>query len=433
MNGENKDENQILNRNGYDGINIKEFCRLLSASAASGTLKKAVFSRPSASENEKAIRINVTPYGALSGAATKIAVESFYKDGRTLRDNIKAENLYERALTLTSQYRQANLITETDEYQLMVSKKGKATLISSKKPTSGSGDSKNDDAASSHENKNAHNRQKKYIFNGTEPFLRELGISSAEGRVHDKKQSKFRQINRFTELLDDVYDKLPSSGTLNVCDLCCGKSYLSFAVYEYLSNVRGRDVKMLCVDRKQNVIEYCADVAKRTGADGMTFVCSDINESSVYENTFGDSNIHLVVSLHACDTATDAVLRRAVAMGARVILSTPCCHHELNGKINCEPLSFITRRSMTSQRLTETVTDSLRALMLEIEGYHTDIVELIDPDETPKNLLIRAVRRRGGTIINNEKIDEYNKIIDFLGLNGSFYDIYKSRGDKIER
>ena len=432
MSGENKGENQNTKKNGYDVIIIEEFCRLVSASASSGTLKKAVFSRPSAPKNETALRINVTPFGPYSGAATKIAVESFYQDGRTLRDNIKAENLYERALALAAKFRQANLITEAEQYQLMVSKKGKATLICSKTQTASNSDSKNDDAANSHESQNSHNRQKKYIFDGTELFLRELGISSAEGRVHDKKQSKFRQINRFTELLDDVYDKLPSSGTLNVCDLCCGKSYLSFAVYEYLSTVRGRDVKMLCVDKKQNVIEYCDDVAKRTGADGMTFVCSDINDSSVYENAFGDSTIHLVVSLRACDTATDAVLRRAAAMGARVILSTPCCHHELNGKINCEALSFITRRSMTSQRLTETVTDSLRALMLEIESYRTDIVELIDPDETPKNLLIRAVKRRRGAIMNNDKIDEYNKIIDFLGLHGSFYDIYKSRGDKIE-
>ncbi len=177
---------------------------------------------------------------------------------------------------------------------------------------------------------------------------------------------------------------------------------------------------MIGVDRKTDVIAYCEDVARKIGADGLSFVAADVSDDDVYKR-FGGV-VDLVVSLHACDIATDIVLRRTVKLGARVILSTPCCHHELYGKLRAPELSFITSHSMLSQKLNDAVTDGLRVKMLEAEGYKTSTVELIDPDETPKNVMIRAVKARGR---DERRISEYNAIVDFLGIGGSYYDIYR--------
>ncbi len=325
---------------------------------------------------------------------------------------------YLSSLAAEFRYRQGNLSAGGREAQYIVSKKGKVTV-------SGAG-SLRDALASqpgSAEISEGVDSEKRYFWHGGEPWLIALGISDKSGRVHDKRRSKFRQINRFTELLDDVYGELPQEGELKVCDLCCGKSYLSFAVYEYLTKKRGRRVNMLAVDRKRDVIEYCAGVASAIGADGLHFVAADVADGAVYEPMFGrDGEVDLTVSLHACDIATDLVLRRAVKLSSRVIMSTPCCHHELYGKINSAPLSFITSHSMLSQKLTDAVTDGLRVKMLEVEGYRVETVELIDPDETPKNVLIRARRRQSAD--REKHISEYNSIIKFLGLSGSYYDIY---------
>ena len=183
---------------------------------------------------------------------------------------------------------------------------------------------------------------------------------------------------------------------------------------------------MLAVDRKADVISYCRRVANDVGADDLHFVAADIADESVYDEAFGAGTaVDLTISLHACDIATDLVLRRAVKMRSRVILSTPCCHHELYGKIKSEPLSFITSHSMLSQKLTDAVTDGLRVKMLEVEGYRVETVELIDPDETPKNVMIRARLRKSHGYDRRRLTDEYNAIIDFLGLFGSYYDIYR--------
>ena len=233
-------------------------------------------------------------------------------------------------------------------------------------------------------------REKCYILRGDEPFLQALDVSDKSGRVYDKKQSKFRQINRFLELLRDVEDHLPAKGTLRVCDLCCGKSYLSFAVYHYLTAVKGRDVRMTCVDLKPDVIENCSAIAKGLNFDGLEFLCGDVANYQVEEG----GHVHLVVSLHACDTATDLVLHKAMAWQSEVILSTPCCHHELNHTIDCPELSCIAEHSMLRQKLCDAATDALRLLLLEAHGYTTAALELIDPEETPKNVMLRAIRKK---------------------------------------
>ncbi len=394
---------------------IMRFSQLAEHAAIAGALRKVTLSVPSTDAPYKKVTLSLY---VDSSDSLMVSAEMLQDDGKMIRKNHAPDSIRSLLSELLPKYSRANLLTPSAEAQLMTSKKGKTTLI---------GEANVKRALESGElaqTKTGNNDKKKYIFDGGEKWLYLLGISNSDGRIHDKKQSKFRQINRFTELLDDVYDKLPQTGTLNVCDLCCGKSYLSFAVYEYLTAHKHRTVNMLGIDRKRDVIEYCNETAKKIGADGLHFVAADIGEDKVYTDAFGDGDIHLTVSLHACDIATDIVLRRAVLMKSRIILSTPCCHHELYGKLNSQPLCFITDHSMLAQKLNDAVTDGLRVRMLEVEGYRVDTVELVDPEETPKNILIRAVKRKNS--VNREKLaEEYKKIIEFLGLSGSYYDIYK--------
>lgn len=395
---------------------ISQFTSLISGAVENETLSRLTLSRPTRADLPT--KVTSTLYRSKSGEVM-VATESMTADGKCIRKNRSKHDATEHLSSLTAEYRQGNLAVGGREAQYIVSKKGKVSLT-------GAGavrDVLSSSSSSAAPISVGADNEKRYFWQGDEPWLIALGISDASGRVHDKRRSKFRQINRFTELLDDIYGELPPEGELNVCDLCCGKSYLSFAVYEYLTEKRGRRVNMLAVDRKQDVIEYCASVAASVGADGLLFVAADIANESVYDDAFGkDAKVDLTVSLHACDIATDLVLRRAVKLSSRVIMSTPCCHHELYGKIKSAPLSFITSHSMLSQKLTDAVTDGLRVKMLEVEGYKVETVELIDPDETPKNVLIRAHRRSSAD--REKRISEYNSIIEFLGLSGSYYDIY---------
>lgn len=233
-------------------------------------------------------------------------------------------------------------------------------------------------------------RKKNHILSGAEPFLIRLGISDGQGRVHDKKQPKFRQINHFLELIRDAESCLPEDGPLGICDLCCGKSYLSFAVYHYFTAIRHRQVRMVGVDMKAEVMDDCNAIARELGMDGLSFVCADV---SLYEFGGAKDCPDMVISLHACDTATDRVLDRAISWGARLILSTPCCHHEMMRRLDCPALDFIAGHSMLKQKLCDAATDALRLKRLEAAGYEVAALELIDPEETPKNVMLRGIRR----------------------------------------
>ncbi len=393
-----------------------EFLALLSEAAEIGVPFKAVLSKPR--ENGSVKKITYSPYKSKSGVLIK--EESLAGNGKMISKNYTPDELCSRVSDNLLHFMQGNITVGDASAQYMISKKGREGFIG------GSSVRKILQSGSLSLENTAHNRQKNYFFDGSEKWLYELGISDHDGRIHDKKRAKFREIERFTELLDDVYSKLPSTGRLNVCDLCCGKSYLSFAIYEYLTAVKKREVRMLCADLKADVINFCADAAMRIGCEGMIFKSGDVSENVIYDDAFGGEKVHLVVSLHACDTATDIVLRRAVKLDADLILSTPCCHHYLNGRLTgCRELSFITSHSMLSQKLTDAVTDGLRAKMLEIEGYSVETVELIDPEETPKNVMIRASKKKS-RIGREVLLREYNDIVSFFKLEGSYYDIYSS-------
>ena len=348
---------------------------LIALAAQSGALKKAVFSKP----DDPDLQRTVITLRRIGGRVMAQA-ESLRTDNKAMHENIPAENAA-RFTALAEGFGQVNLITTVGSCELRRSKSGNRTLLGGENLRKAL---QKDDAPTAAISSN--NRQKSYILSGKEPFLRLLDVSDENGRVRDKKQSKFRQINRFLELTRDCLSHLPSEGELRICDLCCGKSYLSFAAYHYFANVLGRKVRMTGVDLKPDVVEYCNGVAKKLGFDGLEFLCGDISKYHAGEK------VHLVISLHACDTATDLVLSKAVEWQADVILSTPCCHHELNHTLYCPQLSFIAEHSMLRQKLCDAATDALRLKRLESLGYSVSALELIDPEETPKNIMLRALR-----------------------------------------
>ncbi len=362
----------------YEGTYL-ELCELIVHSASKGALRKAVFSK---SEDRSIIKAAASPISV--GGSACLQIEFFHTDNKATHKNIVlGENAASDILQVALGFGQINLLTALGDCELRTSKSGKCTLIGSDKLKRKLDLSAQIVPASVH-----NNREKRYILDGSEPFLTYLGVSDKNGRIYDKKQSKFRQINRFLELVRDVEDKLPKD-ELRICDLCCGKSYLSFAVYHYFANIKGYKVSMTGIDLKSDVIEHCSRTARDLGFDGLEFVSGDIR---AYKTDIPPS---LVISLHACDIATDIVLEKAAEWQADVILSTPCCHHEMNKVISSPSLSFITDYSMLRQKLCDAATDALRLKRLEAHGYSTAALELIDPDETPKNVMLRAVRKRG--------------------------------------
>jgi len=350
------------------------FAALIQDSASSGGLKSVTFHSPA---NGKVLKVR----GSLKriGQNTVLQLESFLTEGRVSQENVPISQIPEAALQLLEAFKKADLADSGGSASLMISKKGSVTLL--KKGRIG----ENAVPVTVSEN----NRQKNYLLRGDEPFLFALGVSDKNGRVHDKKQSKFRQICRFAEYIVEAEKKLKREGTLTVCDLCCGKSYLSFAAYHVLTAVCGRQVSMTCVDLKQSVMEYCRQIAAYSRMDGMHFICMDVGAY------VPDGKVDLVISLHACDTATDMVLDFAARHGADAILATPCCQHQLYAEMNCPTLDFIGERPLLRQKFCAVATDALRLLKLEAAGYKTDATELIDPEDTPKNVMLRAYRRKG--------------------------------------
>lgn len=239
----------------------------------------------------------------------------------------------------------------------------------------------------------SHNRQKKYLIEegSRVPFMEDLGVMSREGKIIRAKYDKFKQINRFLEFIEDIVPKLPTDRRVQIIDFGCGKSYLTFAMYYYLRILRNYDISIVGLDLKEDVIEHCNQLKDRYGYDRLTFVCGDI---STYQEA---DTVDMVVTLHACDTATDYALAKAVRWKAAVILSVPCCQHELNGQIENELLKPVLKYGLLKERMSALLTDGIRANLLEQNGYDVQVLEFIDMQHTPKNILIRAVRKEGLT------------------------------------
>lgn len=371
-----------------------DFIELVKLSVTTETLKKLVLSRPKESEITKIS-------GRLcSHRERRILALEYSLPGNTVSHKNLGESEIEQYLAeALGSYMQANLITTEGECEWKISRSGKEALLGADKLKKRlSGEREGFESAIE-----ALDKRKNYLLSGNEDFLIALGISDATGRVHDKKQAKYRQINRFLEHIEDIYPHLPKEGTLNVYDLCCGKSYLSFAVYYYLTKRKSREVRMLGIDLKRDVISWCEALAKRLGYTGMSFIYDDV------KNTPRDTVPDMVISLHACDIATDIVLDTAVELGARVILSTPCCQRYLSSKIDSLPLSFVTRYPHLKMKLSEVLTDALRAVHLSSHGYSVGVLELTDPENTPKNTLIRAIKSK-----DSGSSEEYDEALKFL-------------------
>ena len=234
----------------------------------------------------------------------------------------------------------------------------------------------------------SHNRVKQYILKEgiPVPFLMDLGVMNKEGKVHTHSYDKFKQINRFLEFIEDILPSLQKDREVTILDFGCGKSYLTFAMYYYLKELKGYDVNIIGLDLKEDVIKKCSGLARKYGYEKLHFLQGDIAD---YE---GVNKVDMVVTLHACDKATDYALAKAVEWDAEVILSVPCCQHELNYRIQNDLLEPVLKYGILKERMSALITDGIRAELLESEGYHTQILEFIDMEHTPKNLLIRAVK-----------------------------------------
>ena len=314
--------------------------------------------------------------------------ETAYRGTQAFHENFTAEQLTDRICTaLQEQFRQGEFSAKTLQATVLVSKKGKLTLKvknSGKAPRTAASEEEELQAL-------AHNRTKHYILEEGKPvdFLVGLGVQTPDGRVTRARFDKFRQINRYLEFIEDVIDELPKDRTIRIIDFGCGKSYLTFAMYDYLHELQHRDIQVTGLDLKTDVIQHCNELAEKLGYDRLKFERGDI---STYEGT---DVADMVVTLHACDLATDYALDKAVKWGARVILAVPCCQHELNRQIKCDPLKPVLKYGIIKERVAALLTDALRANLLEQQGYETQILEFIDMEHTPKNLLIRAVKKNG--------------------------------------
>ena len=341
-----------------------------------------------------------------------LAMETFYTNGKNSHQNISVNDAAGFVAGLfPSEYKQMNIVTANGNCEAKVSKKGKVTILNHIKQ------------GALTEVNLEHNRKKQYIIPDNKPidFLIALGVQDESGRIFDKKRSKFRQINRFLEIVADVEDSIVKNKDLYILDLCCGKSYLSFAIYYYFSALRGYNVTMDCVDLKTDVIQYCSKIAEELNYTSLHFTAGDIRDFPIRRTP------DLTVSLHACDIATDIVLAKGIDSNSRVILSTPCCHHEMMHQLKPQGnyTDFLLEHSILKQKLADAATDALRCKVLEINGYDVTALELIDPEETPKNVLIRGVKQHKTNPSRIQKLkEEYKNICQMLGVHPYLWDKY---------
>lgn len=336
---------------------------------------------------------------------------SRYTDKQVFHENMTAEDALETLSGwILHDFRQAQIRMQDEMVTVLVSKKGKATVKSKK-------------AACIETQNLEHNRKKQYIIEeGTAvPFMIDLGVMTESGKIIRTRYDKYRQINRFLEFSEDILPELPTDRTVHIIDFGCGKSYLTFAMYYYLKVLKHYDIRITGLDLKQKVIEDCQALADRYGYDGLQFLCGDIADYN------GTDEVDMVVTLHACDTATDYALYKAVKWHASVILSVPCCQHELNRKMQCETLSGAFQYGLIKERTAALMTDAMCGQLLEMKGYKTQLLEFIDMENTPKNILIRGVKSKGllPKAARKQQMENYQKCRDFFGAELTLEKLFK--------
>lgn len=344
--------------------------------------------------------------------------ETAYEGTKVYHNNYSAKDMLERiARGLEEQYRQCEIEHQSTKAVILVSKKGKMTINRKKQVSSKQPSEQKDWSTNQHL---AHNRTKKYILQEgvAVPFLVDLGVQTTDGRIVKSRYDKFKQINRFLEFIEDILPSLSKERTVHIIDFGCGKSYLTFAMYYYLHELQNYDVEITGLDLKEDVIEHCNALAGKYGYEKLHFLKGDIAQ---YEGT---GQVDMVVTLHACDTATDYALQKAVNWNAKVILSVPCCQHEVNKQIENDLLEPVLQYGILKEKMSALITDGIRANMLEINGYTTNILEFIDMEHTPKNLLIRAVKREKCGDVSKNK-ENLQKMTSFLQVSTTLQEILR--------
>lgn len=369
------------------------------------TLIRVILSNPSSKDG--VIKICARP--VLKNKSLLFQIEEYTKT-QVFHKNLTAGDagsyltgkLFSDTSSQTASFKNALVETQSFTANVLVSKKGTITI---KKKMNAS--------AKQPKISLSHNRKKKYILEEgiPVPFLIDLGVMTQNGSIVNAHYDKFRQINRFLEYIEDILPSLPTGRELRILDFGCGKSYLTFAIYYYLKVLKGYPVRITGLDLKEDVIRHCNELAVKYGYDKLEFLCGDI---AYYD---GCSQVDMVVTLHACDTATDYALAKAVGWGAKVILSVPCCQHELNKQMKNDLLSPVLHYGILKERMAALITDGLRAQILEANGYRTQILEFIDMAHTPKNLLIRAVYN--GHCADNKA--QINELLAAFDINPTLY------------
>ena len=335
-------------------------------------------------------------------------VEKF-TEKQVFHENLNKDELSEKLFEYTAgNFKQISAWSKDANYDLKISKKGKVHL----------GRKKADNAKMAI-NK-SHNKEKNYILKEgmiIEPLI-DLGVFTKEGKVVNSKYDKYKQINRFVEIIDDEIKKNDYK-KLTILDFGCGKSYLTFVLYYYFVEIKKIDVKMIGLDLKEDVIKKCNDIAKRYKYDNLHFELGDINGFK-YNN-----KVDMVITLHACDTATDYALYNAIKWNAKMIFSVPCCQHELNGQMKSDDFSILTKYGIIQERVAALMTDSIRANLLECAGYKTQLLEFIDIAHSPKNILIRASKYKISDEKKQKSLNEVDNLINEFNFKPTLYNLLK--------
>lgn len=353
------------------------------------------------------------PYNKITARPINIKNKNYiqfekFTDKLAFHENYSYDEAKEKITNLIIDgYKNINLFTLEADYQIIVSKKG-SIKISEKQPSK---------KISIEE----HNKKKQYIINENEPcdFLELLGVMNKQGQVYTKRYDKFKQINKFLEIVDDSLKGKDIKDDFMIIDFGCGKAYLTFALYYYFYYIKNVKVKIIGLDLKEEVINYCNEVSRKLNYNNLEFIYGDI------QNFHYTNKIDMIVTLHACNTATDAALVKAIKWNTDIILSVPCCQHEFYDKITSADLEPMLKHGLIKERVSSLVTDSLRGLFLETKGYKVQLMEFIAMEHTPKNILIRAVKT-GKASKNVEQ--EYESFKKFWNLQDLFIENYYNNG-----
>ena len=327
-----------------------------------------------------------------------------FRNHQAFHENVEQDELIPLLLQLMERFKQLNAWDAEYQYSLKLTKKGKPLFNRQRcllKPKQQQG----------------HDREKNYLLREGEivPPLVDMGVFTQEGKVVRSMYDKFRQINRFLELVNDEMDRFPADRPIRIIDFGCGKSYLTFILYYYLVQVRKMDVSITGLDLKAAVIDHCNQAAEKYGYDKLHFELGDINGYTP------DGPVDMVITLHACDTATDYALFNAISWNVKLILSVPCCQHEVNAQMHAEHLSLFTRYGLIQERMAALITDSIRANLLTYMGYSTQVVEFIDMAHTPKNILLRARKAKLPESTKRQALEEVRTALEEFHIQPTLY------------